>query len=67
MVQECVDNSFETSGDTNSVNILLDQDTVKSNELGIYLHPGLTINDMTYRGYIEGADVFDAICASFPE
>lgn len=49
------------------MNILLDTDTVQSNKLGIYLHPGLTINDMTYRGYIEGADVFDAVCSSFPE
>ena len=36
-------------------------------ELGIYLHPGLTINNITYRGYIEGEDVKDAICSSFTQ
>ena len=29
------------------------------------MHPGLTINDITYRGYLEGKDVHDAICTSF--
>ena len=33
-------------------------------ELGIYLHPGLTINDITYKGYLEGQDIQNAICAS---
>lgn len=29
------------------------------------MHPGLTINSMTYRGYLDGSDIFDAICSSF--
>ena len=66
LVEDCVDESFEQSGDYSSVNLLIDEDTAKSSSLGIYLHPGLTINDMTYRGYIEGQDVFDAVCSSFP-
>ena len=29
------------------------------------MHPSLTINQMSYRGYLEGSDVYDAICSSF--
>jgi len=29
------------------------------------LHPTITINDYTYRGYIEGNDVFRAVCQSW--
>ena len=46
-------------------NFLLANDTTKSQELGIYLHPAVSINNITYRGYLEGADIFDFICASF--
>ena len=46
-------------------NKLLEEDSKKKAELGITLHPGLTINDKSYRGYLEGADVFNAICSSY--
>ena len=29
------------------------------------MHPALSINNMTYRGYFEGEDISDFICASF--
>jgi len=29
------------------------------------MQPSLTINNLTYRGYLEGKDMFDAICSSF--
>ena len=70
-VQKCYDNSFydvisfeEIDGLKNK-NKLLEEDRKKDADLGITLHPGLTINDMSYRGYLEGPDVFDAICSSY--
>ena len=35
--------------------------------LGIVLHPSITINNITYRGELEGFDIFKAICAGFLE
>ena len=29
------------------------------------LHPSITINNITYRGQLEGFDIFKAICAGF--
>ena len=61
----CFLNSFIRVGDVDSYNEVLDGDAKVQEELGIYLHPGLTINNITYRGYIEGEDVKEAICSSF--
>ena len=44
---------------------LLAEDAAQQEELGIYLHPAVSINGITYRGYLDGADIFDFICASF--
>ena len=30
-------------------------------EYGIFLHPAVTINKYTYRGYLEGEDIFKAV------
>lgn len=43
---------------------MLNQDSLEGNELGIYLHPGISINDITYKGYLEGEDIHNAICIS---
>ena len=64
-VNQCFLNSFIKVGDVDSYNEVLDGDAKVQEELGIYLHPGLTINNITYRGYIEGEDVKEAICSSF--
>lgn len=58
-------NDFYEAGNEDSQNKLLEADTLEQLKIGIFLHPSLTINRMTYRGYIEGADVFDAVCSSF--
>ena len=65
IVNQCFLNSFIRVGDVDSFNEVLDGDAKVQEELGIYLHPGLTINNITYRGYIEGEDVKEAICSSF--
>ena len=31
------------------------------------LHPAISINNMTYRGDINGFDIFKAICAGFKD
>lgn len=64
-VELCYRESFVVANDLESQNNLLEKDTAKAFDLGVYLHPGLTINDMTYRGYLEGSDIEDAICDSF--
>ena len=64
-VKQCYEDSFVVPNNEESLNALLEEDTVQQELLGIYLHPGLTINDITYRGYLEGKDVHDAICTSF--
>ena len=65
VVDDCYLNSFKMAGDINSQNTLLEKDATTAAALGVYLHPGLTINKMTYRGYLEGSDIQDAICDSF--
>ena len=59
------ENSFKTRGLVDSDCSALEEDYEKDFQLGIHLHPGITINDMTYRGYLDGADLQDAICSSF--
>lgn len=48
-----------------SDNKLLSEDRKWANKLGIVLHPAISINNITYRGDINGYDVFKAICAGF--
>ena len=38
-----------------------------SQKIGIILHPAVSINNITYRGDINGYDVFRAICAGFSD
>lgn len=63
MVQ-CLDSTFQTEGDQDTDNRLLLADSKTEAELGIYLHPGVSINNITYKGYLEGEDIHNAICAS---
>ena len=62
-VKRCYDESFVEG--TDRKNLLLQQDVNDELDLGIALHPSLTINDMSYRGYLDSDDIFDAICSSF--
>ena len=56
-VQSCYEKSFASERDTETYNNLLSIDAIEAKRLGIYLHPGMTINNMSYRGYIEGKDI----------
>jgi hypothetical protein len=65
LITKCVDSSFKLNGDKNTDNFILRADDKQQRSLGVYLHPTITINDYTYRGYLDGSDVFKAICQSW--
>ena len=56
-VIELWENQFDEPGNLESECIILYEDLDMDFMLGIHLHPGVSINDMTYRGYLEGADL----------
>lgn len=66
-VKECVYNSWETPGDIESNNLILEVDKKWANDHHLDFHPSITINDFTYRGDIEFADIREAICAAYQE
>lgn len=51
------EDSFFDTDHLERLNMYLEEDSIKVDTLGLYLHPGLTINDVSYRGYLEGPDV----------
>mmetsp|Transcript_28897 Transcript_28897/g.27797 ORF Transcript_28897/g.27797 Transcript_28897/m.27797 type:complete len:299 (-) Transcript_28897:73-969(-) len=63
-INMCMDDSFE-HGDDSKDNKYLKEDRQLSRQLGIMMHPSVTINNITYKGEITGYDVFKAICAGF--
>jgi hypothetical protein len=48
-------------------NKILKEDKRWGNQLGVILHPQVTINNITYRGDFNGYDIFQAVCAGFLE
>lgn len=66
-VDKCITDQFEIPGDIESSDSMLEADALEQAEKGIYLHPGLAINGITYRGYLEGEDIHNAVCASFTQ
>ena len=47
------------------MNTVLASDRQRNNGIGVTYNPFLTINNITYRGYMDGKDVANAVCASF--
>lgn len=67
-VEKCVRKSFITDSDGKIVdNRLLKEDRKWSAQLGVFMHPSLTINNITYRGDLNGYDIFRAVCAGFSD
>lgn len=66
-IKSCVANSFEIHGDYDSNNRALEADLKWSQEHHLDYHPSITINDFTYRGDIDFADIREAICAAYQE
>lgn len=46
---------------------LLDQDRRTMMELGVVTQPAITINNQTYRGELNGFDIFKGICNGFAQ
>lgn len=65
-VDKCVRASFVTSEEGQVTdNKLLREDRKWSDQLGVFMHPSITINNITYRGDLNGYDIFKAVCAGF--
>lgn len=64
-VDNCVDTSFQKVGQNHTDNYLLNGDKLLAEIYGVSLHPAITINGQIYKGDLNGADIFRAICASF--
>lgn len=64
-IAKCVDESFETFGDRKTDTKLLKPNQDRIYTRNIQFWPSVVINNFTYRGNIEGRDVFDALCEGF--
>ena len=64
-VESCVEESFEVAGDKESNNLMLEADSKWAKDHHLDFHPSITINDFSYRGDIEFADIREAICAAY--
>jgi hypothetical protein len=64
-VDSCMAESYKRVDKKIVDNKLLADDRKWALKLGIVLHPAISINNITYRGDINGYDVFKAICAGF--
>ncbi len=65
-VDRCISSQYVQKNKLTTIK-LFEEDRLWANKLGIVLHPSVTINNITYRGEIEGFDIFKAICAGFLE
>jgi len=63
-VDKCIASQYVQTNKLTTIK-LFEEDRLWANKLGIVLHPSVTINNITYRGEIEGFDIFKAICAGF--
>jgi hypothetical protein len=63
-VDKCIASQYVQKNKLTTIK-LFEEDRLWASKLGIVLHPSVTINNITYRGEIEGFDIFKAICAGF--
>ena len=61
---QCVEDSFSTTGDEN---LMLEQDAIEWVLRGPHFVPAVVINKMTYRGTLDPENVFNSICESFKD
>ena len=48
-------------------NTILKEDREWGQTLGVILHPAVTINNITYRGDLNGYDIFRTVCSGFSD
>jgi hypothetical protein len=63
MVNVCVDHVLKNKGQKNADILIKDRNTML--ELGVVTQPAITINNQTYRGEMNGFDIFKGICHGF--
>ena len=69
-VDNCFKDSFLTS---NKINYETDDNWILMNEtklirqMGIQFWPTVTVNNVSYKGNLEGKNVFEAVCSLYPE
>ena len=61
----CMNASFYTMPRLPPSNVYLAEDAQRSLDLGVTFIPSLVINDVPYRGEMEGYAIFRAICRAF--
>ena len=61
-ITECVDSTFREKGNRDSTNLALLVDRSFEQKIGLFMHPAVTLNKFTYRGYLDGKDIFNALC-----
>lgn len=64
-IEECVSKSYTKPGNKKSINNILTKDRDWSRLNGLAWHPAVTINNYTYRGDLDGEDLFHAVCAGY--
>jgi hypothetical protein len=66
LVERCVKESF-VSGPSGVDNRILADDATWARSQGAFIHPSVSINNVTYRGALNGYDLFRAVCAGFKD
>lgn len=66
-ISDCVDRSFTRNGVLDSDNLILKSDKDWSDQLGLKFHPSIVINDVVYKGNIDGSELAFGICSAFKE
>lgn len=64
-INDCVDESYMSVGDTTSDNQILKDDRQWQYLMRVNSYPAITINNQTYTGDFDGHDIAVALCASF--
>ena len=64
-IQDCVDRSFDTENHASSDNNILKREAKIWKNSGPAFFPALIINDVTYRGFLNNENAFEAICEGF--
>jgi hypothetical protein len=66
-VNKCIEDSFENyqQNGLQGYNQMIETDAQESRFIGFTMHPAVTINGAIYRGDLDGADIFSAICNAF--
>lgn len=71
-IDKCFEGSFIKNAPNEKLdyfihdNIILKNESRTIRQMGIQFWPSITINNISYKGNVEGRNVFEAVCSSFP-